>query len=243
MPNYNSKSILLFSLLVSLVVGLGAVMVVTGLWDILTSRDRLVAYIGEHRTHASLIFIALQIAQVIAAPLPGEITGFAGGILFGPFWGVLYSTVGLSIGSWLAFTLARLLGRPLVEKLVSNDVMKRYDYVMGHRGLLLAFLLFLLPGFPKDYLCYLLGLGHMRLWHFLAISITGRLFGTVLLTFAGAYFEAGRYEALSVVAGIGLILALVIMVYRKRLDDWLRRLHITHRHEQEQKQKRDDRRP
>lgn len=239
MAKFNSKSILLFSLLVALVAGLILVMAYSGLWEILTSRERLVAFIEEHRTNASLIFIGLQIAQVIAAPLPGEITGFAGGVLFGPFWGVIYSTIGLSIGSWIAFTLARLLGRPLVEKLVSDDVMKRYDYVMGHRGLLLAFLLFLLPGFPKDYLCYLLGLGHMRLWHFLAISIAGRLFGTVLITFAGAYFEAGRYEALSVVVGISLILILVIMVYRKRLDDWLRRMHITHRHEQEQARKKE----
>jgi uncharacterized membrane protein YdjX (TVP38/TMEM64 family) len=80
-----------------------------------------------------------------------------------------------------AFGLARLAGRPLVEKLVSPETIKRYDYVMKHKGLFLAFLLFLIPGFPKDYMCYLLGLGHMGQRDFLIVSTTGRLLGTVLL--------------------------------------------------------------
>jgi uncharacterized membrane protein YdjX (TVP38/TMEM64 family) len=242
-PKINSKALLLFALFVALLVGSGLALYYTGLWGVLTDHERLVSFVREHDTeNTTLIFVALQVAQVLVAPIPGEVTGFAGGVLFGPLRGVAYSTIGLSLGSWLAFTIARLLGRPLVERLVSRDIMNRYDYVMGHRGLLVAFLLFLLPGFPKDYLCYLLGLGHMRLWHFLAISTVGRLFGTVLITFAGAYFQARRYMELSVVVGLSLLLILFIMVYRKRIDDWLRRMHITHRHEEEMKKKRDAKR-
>ncbi len=91
----------------------------------------------------------------MAAPIPGEVTGFVGGIVFGTFWGIVYSTIGLTIGSFLAFILARRVGRPLVDKLVNPEIIKRYDYVMKHKGMFLAFLMFLMPGFPKDYLCYL----------------------------------------------------------------------------------------
>ena len=88
---------------------------------------------------------------MVAAPVPGEVTGFVGGMLFGTASGILYSTIGLTLGSWLAFVLARLAGRPLVEMVVKAETIKRYDYVMKHKGLFLAFLLFLIPGFPKDY--------------------------------------------------------------------------------------------
>lgn len=237
MPKLNSKALLLFALFVALPLALGLILYYAGLWSVLTSHERLVEYIREHERNAILIFIALQVAQVLAAPIPGEVTGFAGGVLFGPLWGTLYSTIGLSLGSWIAFLIARLLGRPLVERLVSKSIMQRYDYVMGHRGLLVAFLLFLLPGFPKDYLCYILGLGHMRMWHFLAVSIVGRLFGTLMLSYAGAYFQTGQYRELSILVGLSLLVVLFAMVYRKRIDDWLRRMHVTHRHEQEAKEK------
>ena len=110
-------------------------------------------------------------------------------MFFGTGWGILYSTIGLTIGSWIAFMLARLAGRPLVEMIVKPETIKRYDYVMKHKGMFLAFLMFLIPGFPKDILCYLLGLGHMGQRDFLLVSTTGRLLGTTLLTLGGTLFR------------------------------------------------------
>jgi uncharacterized membrane protein YdjX (TVP38/TMEM64 family) len=187
------------------------------------------AFIEGHRRYAVPIFIVFQALQVVAAPIPGEVTGFVGGVLFGPVWGVLYSTAGLTLGSWLAFVLARWLGRPLVERLVRRETMRRYDYVMRHKGLFLAFLLFLIPGFPKDYLSYLLGLGHMSQRSFLLVSIPGRLLGTILLTLGGAYFRDGRWGAFFVVVGVGLFTVLVIMIYRQRLERLFRRLQAWQR--------------
>ncbi len=200
----DKKTILLILLAVAVMGGMVYALYATGLIDLLTSKNRLLQFIKENRTHAATIFIGLQIVQVVAAPLPGEVTGFVGGILFGPVWGVVYSTIGLTIGSWVAFMLARLLGRPIVERVASRETIERYDYVMQHKGLLLAFLMFLIPGFPKDILCYILGLGHMRQRDFLIVSATGRLLGTVLLTMGGTFFRDARYGALFTVIGISL---------------------------------------
>ena len=178
----DKKTVLLLLLLGGIIAGMAYALYATGMIDLLTSKNRLLQFIKENRTHAATIFIGLQIVQVVAAPVPGEVTGFVGGILFGPVWGVVYSTIGLTIGSWLAFMLARLLGRPLVERLVSAETIQRYDYVMQHKGLLLAFLMFLIPGLPKDFLCYVLCLVHMQQRDFLLVSASGRLLGTVLLT-------------------------------------------------------------
>ena len=220
----DKKTVLLLLLLVGVILGGAYLMYATGMIDLLTSKNRLLQFIKENRAHAATIFIGLQIVQVVAAPVPGEVTGFVGGILFGPVWGVVYSTIGLTIGSWLAFMLARLLGRPLIERLVSAETIQRHDYVMQHKGLLLAFLMFLIPGFPKDILCYVLGLGHMRQRDFLLVSATGRLLGTVLLTMGGTYFRDAHYGALFTVVGLSLAIILLVMIYRDRIEHVLRRM-------------------
>ncbi len=224
------KTTLWYSLWLAIfVAGLGTLLYATGLLDLLLDRERLLAFIDDHLAYAAFIFIGLQALQVVAAPVPGEVTGFVGGLLFDPWWAIALSTLGLTLGSWLAFVLARLMGRPLVESLVRAETMRRYDYVMRHKGLFLAFLMFLIPGFPKDILCYILGLGHMRTRDFLAVSVSGRLLGTVLLTLGGSYFRAERWTALFVVIGIGLGIVLAVMVYRRRLERLFRRLHALQR--------------
>ena len=65
----------------------------------------------------------LQILQVVAAPFPGELTGVAGGYVYGETMGFVLSMVGLTIGSWVAFELASILGRPFVERFVSQEVL------------------------------------------------------------------------------------------------------------------------
>ena len=198
-----------------------------GMVQYLTDKHRLLAVIKEHPGDAALIFIGLQVLQVVAAPVPGEVTGFVGGLFFGPFWGVLYSTIGLALGSWLAFVLARFAGRPLVETFVNQETIKRYDYVMKHKGMFLAFLMFLIPGFPKDLLCYLLGLGHMRQRDFLIVSTFGRLLGTMLLTLGGTFFRDQRYAAFFSLVGISMALILFTMIYRENIERWFRGMRLT----------------
>ncbi|MGE5240275.1 MAG: TVP38/TMEM64 family protein [Bacteroidota bacterium] len=224
MLKFDKKTVFLLLLLGTVVAGVAYALYVSNLFDLFINRRHLVSFIKEHRAYAALIFIGLQALQVVAAPVPGEVTGFAGGMIFGPLWGVVYSTIGLTVGSWIAFVLARLLGRPLVERMVSAETIQRYDYVMKHKGLWLAFLMFLVPGFPKDFLCYLLGLGHMRHRDFLLISATGRLLGTVLLTMGGTYFRDARYGALFTVVGVSLAIILLVMIYRDRVEQLLRRM-------------------
>jgi uncharacterized membrane protein YdjX (TVP38/TMEM64 family) len=110
---------------------------------------------------------------------------------------------------------------------VKPETIKRYDYVMKHKGMFLAFLMFLIPGFPKDILCYLLGLGHMGQRDFLLVSTTGRMLGTSLLTLGGAFFRERRYGALSTLFGISILLILLTMIYRETIERWFRKLRAT----------------
>jgi uncharacterized membrane protein YdjX (TVP38/TMEM64 family) len=186
-------------------------------------RKKLTDFVNSFGALGPVIFIALQVFQVLFAPIPGEVTGFLGGFLYGNFFGLLYSTIGLGVGSWLAFIIARWAGQPLVEWIVSPKILLRFDYLMARKGTWIAFLFFLVPGFPKDYLCYILGLSHMDLKTFLIISTVGRVLGTAILTFQGYLVREGNYLALGVVVALSILFILLAYLYREKLESYFRR--------------------
>ena len=142
---------------------------------------------------APIAFFVLQALQVVVAPIPGDVTGLLGGFVFGVTRGFLYSTVGLTAGSLAAFWLARRLGALFVRRLVSERVWQRVGFVVEGKGAIVCFIIFLIPGLPKDTACYLFGLSPMPLWVFALTSTLGRMPGTWMLSAQGAEVATGDY--------------------------------------------------
>jgi uncharacterized membrane protein YdjX (TVP38/TMEM64 family) len=168
---------------------------------------------------APAIFIALQALQVIIAPIPGEATGILGGYLFGQWIGLLYSTIGLALGSVAAFGVGRWLGARYVENLVSPGVWQKMGFIVEAEGAILCFLLFLIPGLPKDMVCYLFGLSPMPFWVFAVVSTFGRIPGTWVLSAQGAHTAAGDYVRVVLLTAIVVAVALPLYYYRHRVVD------------------------
>jgi uncharacterized membrane protein YdjX (TVP38/TMEM64 family) len=172
---------------------------------------------------APLFFIVIQSLQVVFAPIPGEATGFIGGYLFGVPLGFLYSTIGLTLGSVGAFLLARWLEEHVVARWIPKEILQKFDFLMERQGALISFILFLLPGFPKDYLCFVLGLSRMPFKLFLIISTVGRIPGTLLLTLQGAKVYQGDYWSTGIILGLCLLLIMVLGYYREAVYQYIRR--------------------
>ena len=193
------------------------------LYSLFLSRKKLTRFVSSFGPLSVVIFIGLQILQVLIAPIPGELTGFIGGYLYGPVLGTLYSTIGLAIGSWLAFLLARWLGVPFVEKIITPRIVQKYDYFMEHRGIPVTFILFLIPGFPKDALSYIVGLSHMKSTTFLILCSAGRLLGTIMLSVSGSYARNDQHTAMVAILGISFLVMLLAWYYHEALLNLLRK--------------------
>jgi uncharacterized membrane protein YdjX (TVP38/TMEM64 family) len=155
---------------------------------------RLRAFLASFGPYSALAFVFLQIVQVVVAPVPGEVTGFVGGLLFGMLYGTLLSTIGLTVGAVVAFWVARYFGSGLVRRIVKKEYFDRFDAFMAtHKALNITFVFFLIPGFPKDSLCYLLGLTRMRYLDFVLMNVCGRLPGTIILCMQGDAIRHGRF--------------------------------------------------
>jgi uncharacterized membrane protein YdjX (TVP38/TMEM64 family) len=189
-----------------------------------TDKNKLIDFINSFHPYDEVVFILLQIIQVVAAPIPGEITGLIGGYIYGPVLGTIYSTIGLTIGSWLAFILAHFFGMPLLEKVVKPAVVEKFDHFMEHQGILVSFFLFLIPGFPKDYLCYIMGVSRMPVGTFLIISAAGRLLGTTMLSVTGSSARHGHYFLLGCLVGAGIVTFVAAYYYHDKLLAMLKKM-------------------
>jgi len=195
-----------------------------GICDAFGHPKRLKGIILSFGSWAPLIFISIQVLQVVVAPIPGGPIEFLGGYLFGTKAGFFYSMVGLVLGSLLAFGLARLFEKWAVEKLVSSKTMEKFNYLFSHEGAILSFLLYLIPGFPKDALCYILGLTPMHVGIFLVISTLGRIPGTLMTTLQGAKAFDHQYKIVLILSGISAAMILIFYIYHEEIHRWIKRL-------------------
>jgi uncharacterized membrane protein YdjX (TVP38/TMEM64 family) len=191
-------------------------------WHFFSSKERFNDFVASFGPFAPFAFMGLQILQVLMAPIPGEFSGFIGGYLFGIGPGFIISTIGLTLGSLFAFLISRRLGLPFVRRFVGEEIMGKFDYLMEHQGAFFSFVFFLIPGLPKDYFCYLLGLSPMHLLTFFVISTVGRIPGTLLLTMQGQAIRSEDYRSFFVVLGLILLALVLTIIYRDRIEEWLK---------------------
>ncbi len=187
-----------------------------------TESDLLRAEILAYGPYAPLFFIAIQIFQVILAPIPGEVSGLVGGYVFGTWPCFLYSTIGLTVGSIIAFGGGRLLGAFFTEKFRHTRIYQRFNHLVCRGDYLIPFILFIFPGFPKDSLSYLLGMSAMPLPVFIFVAGVGRMPGTLLLSANGAEAYSGNWLQLAILVGLSAALVVPAMLYRHRLLEKIR---------------------
>jgi uncharacterized membrane protein YdjX (TVP38/TMEM64 family) len=195
------------------------------LFEFYANQKAIARYVKDFGDYAPVVFIVLQALQVVAAPVPGEATGILGGYLFGTLSGLIYSTIGLTIGSALGFGLGRWLGLPFVRRFVKHETYHKFDFLTRTKGELVVFLLFLIPGFPKDLLCYLLGVSPIPFPTFLLLSTLGRIPGTWLLSVQGTKVRGQDYIGLFVLLSVLAVGLLLAYLHRDRIVEWIKRLH------------------
>jgi uncharacterized membrane protein YdjX (TVP38/TMEM64 family) len=222
-PSYHSKLKWGIMSLLGVLIVLAIYQYYPQLWNLFHDRHQLKGVLRSFGPYSPFGFIMLHILHAVIPPLPGEAIEFLGGYVFGVWAGMLYSMIGLILGSWLSFSIARIFGKRIVERFVSPKLRKKLEYLSGHEGVILGFLLFLIPGFPKVALCYLLGLTPMRLGIFLTISTIGRIPGTLMATLQGAKAFDQQYVTLLILLVISALIILVFYIYRENIDQWIKK--------------------
>ncbi|ADN02831.1 TVP38/TMEM64 family protein [Spirochaeta thermophila] len=198
---------------------------VPSLWEMFTDPERIVRLVRSWGLYGALGFLGLQVLQVVIFVLPGEVVQVAAGFLFGKWEGFLLSVVGIGLGSCFNFFLARLSGRGFVSSLVGEGELRRFDrFLSSSRGEGALFLLFLIPGIPKDVLCYVAGVGNLPFSLFFLLSMTARLPGIVGSVWLGHALFEQEWLVAGVIGAAAFVLFLLGVLFRDQLHSFLDRV-------------------
>jgi len=229
----NRREYLIF-LAASLLVSLG-VLTLLGyvyLWPLLkpyyalvSDKEKISGIFRAAGDWAPIVYILLEAVQVLTMfwPVPLEI---AGGFLFGLPLGLLYSMIGLTTGGVLAFLLGRWLERTYLRRIIDPTKLQGFQKLMKREGALAAFIIFLVPGVPKDFVSYVLGFTTLSLKFFVVAVAIFRLPSTFLLTLQGAEAAKGNYWLSVGLIGGNYVLAVLIYRYRDYLYQRIKAWHL-----------------
>lgn len=173
-------------------------------------KEQILQQVESYGIFAPLIFIGLMTLQIVVAFIPGGPLELIAGMLFGGIKGTIYTMLGAVLGTCLVYLLVKVFGRPLVHIFISEEKMKEFSILNDEKRLeFWVFVLFLIPGIPKDLLTYIVPLTKMRPLHFILLANIARFPAIIASVFMGDSLSEGRYWLCIGIAVIAAIAAFI----------------------------------
>jgi uncharacterized membrane protein YdjX (TVP38/TMEM64 family) len=189
--------------------------------------DRFRDLLASYGPISILVFIFFQIMQVVIAAIPGELVQLAGGYVYGTVFGTIYSTIGILLGSVIAFYISRILGFTLVKNFVSQKDLEKFTFLINSpKSEITMFLLFLIPGIPKDTLVYIAGFTPIKPRLFFVICTIARFPGILASSFIGANIQERDYLPVIVVSAIACVVFIIGLLKKEAIISKLS--HLLH---------------
>ena len=201
---------------------------ITWHWDALfsiftseTPSDGLEEFIAGFGIWGCLILVLFQMLQIVVAFLPGEPIELVSGMMYGGFFGALLCLAGVVLGTYLVFFAVQKFGSSLIAAFHDEKKLKKLNHLSCFRSEknaeLLTFILFLIPGLPKDFFAFAAPLTPIRMHRFVLISTLGRAPGMLITTYAGKSLLEGNWILALVLYGLLGIGALIGLIYYRKL--------------------------
>ncbi len=197
----------------------------TGFFNVVKDADALETYLRKSGAWMPVFYVVLQFLQVVILPIPAIVSTAAGVALFGAFSATVYSLIGILLGSIVAFVIGRKLGGSAVSWIVGKDALKKWQKKLKGKDNLILTLMFLLPLFPDDLLCFLAGLSSMSKRYFLWMILITRIVGIVATCYFVHYVPFSTWwGALTWIIVCAVVVLIAVIVY-KNMDKIQNRLH------------------
>ena len=175
-------------------------------------------WVNEHGVWGKIFYVGIVALQVVVALIPGEPLELAGGYAFGALEGTILALLGIVIGSAMVFELVRRYGVKLVEVFFSREKIESLAFMKNPKKTrVIAFLLMLIPGTPKDFLSYFAGLTKLRLMDWLAIVTVARIPSVISSTISGGAMGDQDYWLAAITMGVTVLLSAAGILYYRHI--------------------------
>ncbi len=184
---------------------------------LLSSQEDVLAILESYESQTALIYILIQVIQIVISIIPGQAFQFAAGYVFTLPQAFIYTSIGAILGTTVSYYLVKTLGKDFVHLILGEDKTKYYTERLNRkRAYTIVLLLYLIPGLPKDIVCYCAGISEMNFRAFLILSFIGRSFGFSGSILVGYFTKVGNMPAAWAIGVIAVILFSICVLYRKK---------------------------
>ena len=181
-------------------------------------REKFTAWVGKLGFWGVLILFAIQVLQIVVAVIPGGPIQLIAGAAYGSLGGLLILEAGVAAASMLIFFMVRKFGSPFIVRFFGGDVLGTWGFLSNQKKTaLVTFILFLIPGVPKDTLTYLAPLTKLSLLQFTLISVVARFPAMFSSTVIGNAAVKGNWFIVILVFGITALVGIVGIQFRDKI--------------------------
>lgn len=217
-----------FAVLIAIVVGIPLYIYVFHR-DVITgfkSLEDAAEFLRQYKQFSVPAYLVAELLQILVSVLPGQLFQMAAGYLFGFIPGVLLTLVGAIIGETITFYLARVLGSDAVHMMLGEERSKHYmELLNSKRAYLITFILYLIPGLPKDTVCYVAGVSQIKIISFLFLSVTGRMPAMAASVAFGALYMKHDYTTMAIVGVVVSVICIICVIKRKELMAFIDKMY------------------
>lgn len=165
-----------------------------------------------------LILLGFQFLQIVVAFIPGEVVQVAAGMMYGTWGGAAIVLAGCVISSAFIYFVVSKLGAPFVQAMIPEKWMNKLrDFDESDKLDVMVFVLFLIPGLPKDVFTYLVPLTGMRMRDFVLLSNIGRIPGVVMSTMAANGLMQGNWAQSIALFAVCAVIAIVAILFHDKI--------------------------
>lgn len=182
--------------------------------ELFSNPTKLRSTVQSYGEYGVLILFALQIAQVILAPIPGQVVGVAFGSIYGSWLGAFLGTIGNTVATAIIVILTKRYGRPLVERLTGDDSMNKYQKMIRNADVYPFMVLVVLPVIPDDVVCYAAGLSPVDKYRLIIGLSLARIPGMVTLAVFGNSIVKFDWRVM-VVVGMPVLVLIIFVIWKR----------------------------
>lgn len=197
----------------------------TGLITKINSIQALRDYIAEFGNMAVFLFILFSFLQVVVLPVPGSVAVAAGVALFGPLKCMIYSFIGIVLGSIVAFAIGKWIGYKAVKWIVGKETLDKWLEKLKGKDYLILSLMFLLPMFPDDVLCFVAGLSSMTWPYFIVMIVVTRLISVSTTAYSIGFIPFNTWWGILIWFAILVIVVVafwLVCKYSDKIDNFIK---------------------
>lgn len=196
----------------------------TGFFSVIKDENSLQEYLASKGAWMPVVYTVLQYLQVVILPIPSVVSTVAGVALFGPFQTMIYSLIGVLLGSFTGFLIGRKLGNKAVAWMIGKDTMNKWQNKIKGKDYLLLTLMFILPVFPDDVLCFVAGLSTMTWGYFSVMIVVSRILQISVTCYSIDLIPFTTWWGLLIwIIFFALLMLGFVIVYKNidRIQDWI----------------------